>query len=83
MTGRVTGRFRVALPTKLTSSTLRQVIRGVSFKAKFNVHILRESLHCYGYVRRAVARRPLELAVVAKLQQRVDEARVEDRAGLS
>lgn len=42
------------------------------FKAKFNVHILRESLHCYSYVRRTSARRPLELATVSKLQQRVD-----------
>lgn len=41
------------------------------FKAKFNLHALRESLHCYGYVERSSAGRPAELASVTKLRREI------------
>lgn len=46
--------------------TLQQALGG--FKAKFNLHALRESLHCYSYVERGSAGRPAELASVMKLR---------------
>jgi hypothetical protein len=43
-----------------------------AFKSKFNVHALRENLHCYGYLERQLAKRPVELAPVLKLRDEMD-----------
>lgn len=43
-----------------------------AFKAKFNVHALREGLHCYDPIERGLARRSAELAAVTKLHQEMD-----------
>jgi hypothetical protein len=43
-----------------------------AFKSKFNVHALRENLHCYGYLERQLAKRPAELAAIAKLRDEMD-----------
>lgn len=56
----------------LTART-QAIPHGLSaFKSKFNVHTLRENLHCYAYLENAYARRPVELAVVTRLRDEMD-----------
>jgi hypothetical protein len=59
---------------KLALSARTQAIPyGLSaFKSKFNVHALRENLHCYGYLENTLAKRPVELAAVTKLRDEMD-----------
>jgi len=59
---------------KLALSARTQAIpHGLSaFKSKFNVHTLRESLHCYAYLENSLAKRPAELATVTKLRDQMD-----------
>lgn len=43
-----------------------------AFKSKFNVHMLRENLHCYVYLERQLTRRPVELAAMNQLRGAMD-----------
>jgi regulator of sigma D len=54
-------------------SRLQGIPHGLSaFKSKFNVHALRENLHCYVYLERQLARRPAELAAMTQLRDAMD-----------
>ena len=56
----------------LTART-QAIPHGLSaFKSKFNVHTLRENLHCYAYLERSYARRPELLATIARLRDEMD-----------
>lgn len=43
-----------------------------AFKSKFNVHMLRENLHCYGYLEQGLAGRPAELASARRFRGEID-----------
>lgn len=43
-----------------------------AFKSKFNVHVLRENLHCYGYLEQGLADHPAELASVRTFRGEID-----------
>lgn len=43
-----------------------------AFKSKFNVHMLRENLHCYGYLEQGLAGRPADLATARKFRGEID-----------
>lgn len=43
-----------------------------AFKSKFNVHMLRENLHCYGYLEQGLAGRPADLATARRFRGEID-----------